>query len=153
MAQERAPRPCYIENETKFNKLMQKQRQKLRMSFGRLEKACGVSKSYLAVLEKGQFEPSVEIGIAICQALDIDIEEFIAYIYEKKMTSLTDEIVKECQEWGIEAPEFVKKETSEFIERLVTQAYRAGLEQGKKEAAREYKEKLLRVLEDENSLD
>lgn len=149
MTQERAPRLCYIENETKFNKLMQRQRQKLRMSFGRLEKASGVSKSYLAALEKGQFEPSIEIGIAICQALKIDIEEFIAYIYEKKMTSLADEIAKECKEWGIDVPEFAKKETSEFIERLATQAYRAGLEQGKKEAISELKRKLLKALNEE----
>lgn len=128
-------REAFIENENSFNVVMQKNRLEKNISYKGLAKAVGANKSSISYIEKGIHLPHVRLGLKICTVLDIDKEILIKCIYEEKMKRLVEDIESSCDEFEVEVPHFVKASSNEYVERMVTEAYMAGIEEGKQGAA------------------
>lgn len=87
-----------------FTQLIKSQRDKKGYSLRQLAKATGVSHTYLSDIEKGKFAVSLDVGLAICEVLDIDIEVCIHYIYEIEHERLVKHIEEVCDEWYDKIP-------------------------------------------------
>ena len=127
-------REAYIENENSFNVVMQSKRLEMDISYKRLAKAVGANKSTISNIEKGIHLPHIKLGLKISKVLDIEGELVIGCIYEERMKQLVESIIEGCEEVDMPVPKFIQENTSEYIEKLVTHAYRAGMDEGKEGA-------------------
>jgi DNA-binding XRE family transcriptional regulator len=92
-----------------FNSQMRTKRLQRDWSYKTLADKIGTSsKSYIMDIEVGRYAVSVEIGFAICQLLDIPIEDCLDFIYTIEHERLTESIQKQCQEWYENTPDEVR---------------------------------------------
>ncbi len=71
------------------------------------QKVGTTSRSYMSEIEKGRYAPSFDVGLAICQALDIPVPIYIKYYkdyHEKKQQVIME---KQYTEWFETLPEEV----------------------------------------------
>jgi transcriptional regulator with XRE-family HTH domain len=134
-------RETYIEIENEFNVEMQRVRLEKNISYLQIAEAIGSSKSTVGDIERGIRIPSMKIGISICKALDMNVESFVAFLYEEAVKKLQTDLERQCLLYEVEIPGFMKDQFS-YIDRMVVKAYQAGIEEGKKIVAKEVRNKI-----------
>lgn len=72
------------------------------------DKVGSCSKSYIADIEKGKYAVSVELGLAICQLLEIDIELCMDYIATVEIDRIKKELQSGYQDWYDMTPQNVR---------------------------------------------
>lgn len=90
--------------QTAFTYMMSKQRKEKGYSYRTLAKKVGAAHSYIQNLEKGLYDTSMDIGLAVCKVLDIDIELFIDHMFQIKQIRMLIDIEQECEKWDIPLP-------------------------------------------------
>lgn len=96
--------------ESAFTFMMKRQRERKNLGYTKLSNIIGMSKSYVANIEQGKYDTSMEIGFAICTALDIPVELFIDHMYQIKMERLLTDMETACNDWDIELPPQFRRE-------------------------------------------
>ena len=86
--------------EHPFCEMMKQRREERGISLKSLSDMIGSgSRSYLSHIEKGRYAVSVELGLAICQVLDIPIHLCIDYISEVEIKRIRENIQNSYVEW------------------------------------------------------
>lgn len=68
------------------------------------------SRSYLSELERGSWVVSVELGLSICQVLDIPVHYVFDYIKQGTIQRMEDTFTKEYTKWAEYVPDEVKEQ-------------------------------------------
>lgn len=94
-----------------FNMKMRQKRTELGWSYQTLADKIGSgSRSYIAQIEEGKYAVSVEIGFAICQLLDIPIEDCTDFIYTIEHERIIEALQQQCQDWYESVPDNVREQ-------------------------------------------
>lgn len=115
MTTKRRARPTnYKEREHPFCDAIRDKRQSLGLSYQALADKLGTSsRSYLRDIELGKYAVSVEIGMLICQLLEIDIELCFDFITIVEIDRIRENVKQQYQEWiEFTPPDVVEKMTS-----------------------------------------
>lgn len=83
---------------------MQMKREEKKMSLSELSRRVGMSGSYMKDIMNGKYAFSMEVGLLICQALDMDIDLLIDYIYTVEKERVHNYIVDTLQQWHESTP-------------------------------------------------
>lgn len=88
-----------------FNVAMMERRTALNLSYKNLaDRIGGCSRSYISDIEKGRYVVSVELGLAICQVLNIPVSFCIDYIKVKEAEKVQRSIEREYNKWVASVP-------------------------------------------------
>lgn len=97
-----------------FCERMKEARLEKGMSFRTLAEKIGTgSRSYLSHIEQGRYSVSMEIGLAICQILDVPMHLCLDFIATKEVEKLQTQMQKEYEKWLEYVPGNVLKDMLE----------------------------------------
>ena len=133
----------------KFCKEMKKARKRQGLGYRKLEIKTGISKTYLSQIEKGSFLPSISIGMNIVNALGLDKDTFIRYLFDQELNRIIDRIKGEAKLYGIEVPPEVFEMGQDYIQKVWQEAYSEGLEHGRVQMNMEIRNQIESILDSE----
>lgn len=133
----------------KFCEEMKKARKDQGISYNRLEVMTGISKSYLGEVEKGRYLPSISIGMNIVNALKLDKDLFIRYLFNQEVQRTIDRIKDEAKLYGIDVPSEAVTMDEEYLNSVWKEGFEEGVEVGKREMNMEIRNRIEIILDSE----